>query len=322
LGLSLASDSAGRWKGISEALTSTLESDGFPTTTAYADDSIEKQAEQIGSLVDGGVRLLAVGPATGSALAPTLQAAYQKGVGVLAIDRPLTDTNAVDGFVGFDSYKLGQLQGQAIADALKLDSPGTHTLEVFAGSPVDPNAKQTFQGAWDVLSPYVLAGKLNILSGKVPTSDDWSSVAVLDSAKSTAKADMAQRLKAYDSEKVDAVLAPSDDIALGVAAALKDAGYTTYPVLTGADAQVSAVKNVISGKQTMTVLEDPRELAKAASEWLALLGSGIALPHETTMNNGVKEVPAKLLEPVVVTKDNYQQVLIDSGFMTAAELGS
>ncbi len=120
--------------------------------------------------------------------------------------------------------------------------------------------------------------------------------------------------KAYTSGRVDAVLSPYDGMSLGIISALKSAGYGTpanpLPIVTGQDAELASVKSIIAGEQTQTVFKDTRELAKAAVQMAdSLLTGGTPEVNDTkTYDNGVKVVPAFLLDPVSVDKTNYQKV--------------
>ena len=115
-------------------------------------------------------------------------------------------------------------------------------------------------------------------------------------------------------------------LSIGILSALKSAGYGTagqpYPTVTGQDAEVPSVKSIIADEQFATIFKDTRDLAKTAVE----MASSVLECEEPTVNdttsydNGVKVVPTNLLDPVVVYKDNYQKVLIDSGYYTQADL--
>jgi putative multiple sugar transport system substrate-binding protein len=115
-------------------------------------------------------------------------------------------------------------------------------------------------------------------------------------------------------------------MSVGIISALKSAGYGTpsnpLPIVTGQDAELASVKSIIAGEQTQTVFKDTRELAKSAVQMAdSLLTGGKPEVNDTkTYDNGVKVVPAFLLDPVSVDKTNYEQVLVGSGYYTAAQL--
>jgi putative multiple sugar transport system substrate-binding protein len=130
----------------------------------------------------------------------------------------------------------------------------------------------------------------------------------------------------YRSERVDAVLSPYDGISRGVIAALKADGYGTQakplPIVTGQDAEAESVKSIIADEQSETVYKDNRKLARIAVQMGdAILTGGKPQINDTKQyDNGNKIVPAYLLPPVGVDKTNYKRELIETGYLTAAEL--
>ncbi len=128
----------------------------------------------------------------------------------------------------------------------------------------------------------------------------------------------------YSDDTVHGVLSPYDGLSRGIIAALTDAGYSgsDMPAIVGQDAEVLSVKAMIAGEQYSTIFKDTRELAGVASDMaIALLNGETPETNDTsTYDNGVKVVPSFLLEPYIVTIDNYEELLIDSGYIDAADL--
>ncbi|MBC7290663.1 MAG: sugar-binding protein, partial [Actinotalea sp.] len=266
----------------------------------------------------------------GTALAPVLETAAENDIVVIAYDRLINDTENVDYYATFDNYAVGQLQGQFIEEQLGLaDGEGPFNLEPFAGSPDDNNAKFFFSGAWDVLSQYVDGGQLVVPSGKAPASnDDWQSIGIQGWGSDAAQSEMENRLNSFYSggTQVDVILSPNDSLALGIAQALEGAGYTpgqNWPVLTGQDADNANVLNMLAGRQSMTVWKDTRELAARTATMVDQIAKGetVEVNDEETYDNGVKVVPTFLIPPVVVTSDNVEEKLVESGFYSADDLG-
>lgn len=230
----------------------------------------------------------------------------------------------MDYYATFDNFKVGVQQATYIVDKLGVEqNAGPYNIELFAGSPDDNNATFFFDGAMSVLQPYIDSGKLIVRSGQT----SFDQVATLRWDGGLAQSRMDNLLsRAYTSGRVDAVLSPYDGMSLGIISALKSAGYGTpvnpLPIVTGQDAELASVKSIIAGEQTQTVFKDTRELAKSAVQMAdSLLTGGEPEVNDTsTYDNGVKVVPAYLLEPVSVDKSNYQQALIDSGYYTSAQL--
>ena len=330
VGISMPTRSLERWINDGEGLKEKLEAQDCEVSLEYADNKTDQQISQIQNQVAGGAKILVVAAIDGKTLGPTLEDAKDQDVQVIAYDRLINGTDAVDYYATFDNYKVGQLQGEFIEEQLGLaDGKGPYNLEPFAGSPDDNNAAFFFSGAWDVLLPYVESGQLVVPSGKSPASnDDWTSIGILGWESADAQAEMDNRLQSFytGDKKVDVVLSPNDSLALGIEASLDAAGYkpgTDWPVITGQDADVANVKAILGDQQSMTVWKDTRELGAQVETMINSLVAGeeVDVNDTETYDNEVKVVPTYILDPVVVTKDQVQSTLVDSGFLDAGEVG-
>ena len=329
IGVAMPTKSLERWNRDGSHLEDLLKKAGYQVSLQYADNKVDQQISQIENMINSGAKILVVGSIDGSALGPALEEAHSRNIKVIAYDRLITGTDAVDYYATFDNYKVGQLQGQFLETQLGLkDGKGPFNFEPFSGSPDDNNAKIFFSGAWDVLKTYVDKGQLVIPSGKNPKTDDnWQSIGIQSWSTTTAQSEMQNRLNSfYQGKKVQAVLSPNDAIALGVAQALEGAGYTVgseWPVLTGQDADQANVQNIVAGKQSMTVFKDTRELGDTVAKMVDEISKGetVTVNDTKSYDNGKKVVPSELLTPVVVTKDNVKKVLVDTGFYKASDLG-
>ncbi len=330
VGISMPTRSLERWINDGEGLQAKLKEDGCTVDLQYADNKTDQQISQIQNQIAGGARILVVAAIDGDSLGPVLAEAKKQNATVIAYDRLINGTGDVDYYATFDNYKVGQLQGQFIADELDLaTATGPFNLEPFAGSPDDNNAKFFFSGAWDVLLPYVTSGALVVPSGKAPASNaDWASIGIQGWASDKAQAEMDNRLSSFytGGQKVNVVLSPNDSLAIGIIASLKSAGYTpgaAYPILTGQDADKANVQAILNGEQSMTVWKDTRALGDRVHQMITSIVAGdeVEVNDTKTYDNGVKVVPSYLLEPEVVTKDTVQTKLIDSGFLKASDVG-
>ena len=325
VGISMPTKSSERWIADGENMVKQFQAAGYKTDLQYGDNIVENQVSQLENMITKGDKLLVIAAIDGSSLTNVLQKAKDAGVRVIAYDRLIRGTANVDDYATFDNFKVGVLQGSYIVDNLGLkQGKGPFNIELFAGSPDDNNTNYFFRGAMSVLQPYVDSKKLVVRSGQ--TSLDQ--VATLRWDGGTAQARMDNLLsKSYTTERVDAVLSPYDGISIGIISALKGVGYGTagkpLPIVTGQDAELASVKSIITGEQTQTVYKDTRKLASVAVQLgNALLTGGTPVVNDTKQyNNGVKVVPAYLLQPVSVDKSNYKEVLIGGGYYTAAQLG-
>ncbi|PHP52823.1 multiple monosaccharide ABC transporter substrate-binding protein [Actinomyces ruminis] len=329
IGVSMPTKNLERWSRDGENLKRLLEELGYSVELQFADNKVEQQNSQIQTMLNKSPAVIVVGAIDGSALGPVLQSAASLGIKVIAYDRLIRDTKAVDYYVTFDNYNVGAMQGQYIVDALDLENASSpFNFEPFAGSPDDNNARFFFEGAWDVLSPYIESGKLVCPSGKLPSSvDDWQSIGIQAWSNTTAQAEMENRLNSFYStaKRVDVILSPNDAIALGIGQALASAGYNddNWPVLTGQDADQANVSNIVKGRQAMTVFKDTRLLGERCATMVDQIARGqeVEVNDTESYDNGQLVVPSYLLDPVTVDADNVREVLVDSGYYTAARWG-
>jgi len=252
-----------------------------------------------------------------------LSQAEDSDIPIIAYDRLIRDSDAVDYYTTFDNFKVGVQQATSLVEGLQAKGDGPYNVELFAGSPDDNNATFFFNGAMSILQPMIDSGDLNIVSGQT----DFDQVAILRWDPATAQKRMEDILtSSYTDETVDGVLSPYDGLSLGIIAALKANGYAgggkELPVVTGQDAEVASVQSILAGEQYSTIFKDTRELAKVTVDMiLALAQDEKPEVNDTeTYDNGVKVVPSFLLEPVSVTADNVQATLIDSGYYTEDDL--
>ncbi|MFE2911837.1 multiple monosaccharide ABC transporter substrate-binding protein [Kitasatospora indigofera] len=324
VGIAMPTKSSERWINDGSNMVKQFQAKGYKTDLQYGDNVVENQVSQIENMITKGAKLLVVAAIDGSSLTDVLQKAADAHIPVISYDRLIRGTKNVDYYATFDNYKVGVLQGTYIADKLGLkDGKGPFNVELFAGSPDDNNAQFFFNGAMSVLKPYLDSKKLVVQSGQT----DFNQVATLRWDGGLAQSRMDNLLsKSYTSAGVDAVLSPYDGISIGILSSLKGVGYggagKAMPVVTGQDGELASVKSIIAGEQTQTVYKDTRELAKVAVQMgdAVLTGGKPEVNDEKQYDNGVKVVPAYLLQPVSVDKDNYRQVLVDGGQYTADQL--
>ena len=324
IGIAMPTEESDRWISDGENIAKQFEVLGYETDLRYADDDAQTQAEQIGDMVARGEEALVVGAVDGTQLKDVLREAAAAGIPVISYDRLIRESPDISYYATFDNFKVGVQQGTALVRALRLDAPGAPvSVELFAGSADDNNATFFFEGAMSVLRPFLDSGRVVVRSGQTAFAD----VATPKWSGDVARA-RAERLLAasYATGRVDGVLSPYDGISRGILEALRAAGYGTperpLPAITGQDAELDSVKLIASGEQTQTVYKDTRELAKVAVQMTnALLTGGEPMVNDTEQyDNGVRKVPAFLLQPVSVDASNYRRVLVDGGYYTDAQV--
>lgn len=321
VGVSMPTKDLQRWNQDGSNMQAELEAAGYEVDLQYASNQEETQVSQIENMINSGCSVLVVAAIEANSLSTVLENAKSAGIPVIAYDRLIMNTDAVAYYATFDNYKVGVTQGQYIIDALDLDNAeGPFNMEVTAGDPGDNNAPFFYNGAMDTLQPYIDAGKIVIPSGQV----DFATVGTPKWATETAQSRMENILSSNyaDGTKLDICLCSNDSTSLGVQNAL-EANYTgDYPIVTGQDCDIANVKNMIAGKQSMSVFKDTRTLASQVVKMVGqiLNGEEVEVNDTTTYDNGTGVIPSYLCEPVFADANNYKELLIDSGYYTEADL--
>ena len=318
VGIAMPTKSSARWIDDGNNMVKVLKERGYNTDLQYAEDDIPNQLSQVENMVTKGAKALVIAAIDGTTLSDVLKQAKAKGITVIAYDRLIRGTPNVDYYATFDNFQVGVLQAQSIERGLGLkEGKGPFNIELFGGSPDDNNAYFFYNGAMSVLKPYIDGGKLVVASGQM----GMDKVATLRWDGATAQARMDNLLSAYyGNKKINAVLSPYDGISIGIISSLKGVGYGSadqpMPVISGQDAEVPSIKAMLRGDQYSTIFKDTRDLAKVTADMVdaALAGKQVTVNDTKTYDNGVKTVPSYLLKPVVVYKDNWEKVLVDSGY--------
>ena len=322
VGISFPTKDLQRWNQDGDLLRKDLITQGYEVDLQYASNDTNTQARQINAMIDSGCKVIIIAAISPDSLNQVLQNAKDKGVTIIAYDRMINGTDAVDYYVSFDKYMIGQIQGMYIEAMLDLGRPeGLYTMEITSGDPSDTDGRLFYNGAMDVLRPYIDSGKLQIKSGQIDFEATCTEAWSTDKAWGRAESIIG---KFYSgSTTLDAWLCLNDSTALGVTKALETAYTGKYPIVTGQDCELENVKNIINGKQSMSVFKDTRTLVERTVKMTTQImeGKTVEVNDTETFNNGVKKIPSYLCAPVVVTADNYKEILIDSGYYTADMFG-
>lgn len=337
VGISMPTKTLERWNRDGSYLQKQFEDKGFKVKLTYSDNKSDQQVKDLEGLIADKVDLLIVAAIDGQTLATVLADAKAESIPVIAYDRLIMDTDAISYYVSFDNYKVGQLQGQYVIDALGLDNAGgkSWNIEFTAGDPADNNAPFFFGGARDVLQPYLDQGILKVPSGQT----EFSQVAIKqwDTAAAMTRFQNVLASNYSDGTRLDVALCSNDSTALGVTQAIaSDYAGSNQVLITGQDGDEANLANIVDGKQTMTVYK------AVANEAVATLDLGMAIlsgkepdgeliksagwsfdcVYDTeSYDNNVITVPSYLLTPTVVTGENIQKELIDTGYYTLSAEG-
>lgn len=323
VGISMPTQSSERWIKDGAAMKEVLEEKGYVVDLQYAEDDIPTQKSQIENMVTKGAKVLVIAAIDGSTLSDTLDNAAKSGVKVISYDRLLVNTDAVSYYATFDNRGVGRLQGQSLVDGLRAKKgEGPYNIELFAGSPDDTNSFYFYEGAMDVLQPLIDSGEVVVQSGQM--SQEEVGTLRWDGAVAQARMDAILAANYTSGETLHGILAPYDGISRGIHSACVSFGYTgdSIPIITGQDAEAASIKMIITGDQYSTILKDTRDLAAVAAGMVdaVLAGTEPEINDTETYDNNVKIVPSYLLIPYTVTIDNYQELVMDSGYLKPEDI--
>ena len=322
VGVAMPTQSSERWINDGANMKEQLEALGYEVDLQYAEDDVQMQVSQIENMIASGVNCLVIASIDSSALVNVEAQAKEAGIPIIAYDRLLMDTDAVSYYATFDNKGVGTAIGKYIEEKKDLaNTSETYTIEFFMGSPDDNNAHMLYAGLMEVLQPYLDNGTLVCKSGRTSFED----TCILRWSQETAQQNCENYLTGfYADEDLDICATAFDGFAYGCKAALEGAGYTeeNWPMITGQDAELMATKNIISGKQTMSIYKDTRLLAsKCVTMVQAVLeGAEPEINDTEQYDNGKIVVPSYLCTPVAVDKDNYQEIIVDGGYYTEEQL--
>ncbi|WP_199670782.1 sugar ABC transporter substrate-binding protein [Rummeliibacillus sp. POC4] len=330
VGIVLPTKDEPRWVQDEQRFKDALKDSKYSTEILFSQGSSAKEKENVESLLNKGIKVLIITPQDGAAAGAAVEAAKKEGVTVIAYDRLITNTDAVDYYVTFDSLAVGAAQAQYLID----NANGSNVpLYLYAGAASDNNAFLFFEGAWKVLQPKIADGtfklansseaeklkdtaelsrdQLSKIIGQVTTN--WDPNEAKNKAQThltAAKANLKGNV---------AILAPNDGTARSIADVFSTDKAVKSFVVTGQDAEKASIQYIIDGKQSMTVFKDVRTLVTDAMGVAVEVLDGKTPDTTGSYDNGSVEVKAKQTDVIVVNKDNVKKELIDSAYYEASE---
>ena len=298
IGFSMDSLQLERWQRDRDIFVAKAKELGATVLVQSADGNDATQVQQSENLLTEGVDVLVVVPHNGEIAASIVNSAKRQHVPVLSYDRLIRNSD-VDFYISFDNVRVGELQAKYLLDRAP---KGNYIL--IGGSPTDNNAHLLRQGQMNILQPAIDRGDIKIVA------DQWSKDWLPSEALMHTENALTQ-----NHNDVAAVVASNDSTAGGVVQALDEQKLTGKVLVSGQDADLAACQRIVEGTQSMTVYKPIEPLASRAAEIAVELAKHEPVESNGTVNNGFKNVPAYLLEPIVVDKSNIAQTVIKDGFL-------
>ncbi|MDD2428974.1 MAG: sugar ABC transporter substrate-binding protein [Eubacteriales bacterium] len=323
VGISMPTKSLQRWNEDGEYLQKEFEAAGYEVELQYAgDNDVPTQIAQLETMLLNECDVLVITAIEANALGNVLATAKENGVKVVCHDRIILDTPAVDYYATFDNFQVGEIQGQYVVDTLDLaNGAGPFNIEFLAGDPGDNNATYFFNGGISKVQEYLDNGQLVCVSGQT----GFDQVATPSWKTETAQARMDDIIASYysDGTPLHVVLCSNDSTAQGATNALVAAGFKAgedYPIITGQDCDIASVKNIVKGLQAMSIFKDTRILAARTVQMVNSVLAGEEVEVNSVVPNNVLDVPTFYCTPLFADVNNYQELLIESGYYTADQL--
>jgi D-xylose transport system substrate-binding protein len=308
IGLLLPENATARYekfdRPIIEKKISELTSGKAEVVYANAKEDATLQAQQVDTMITNKVDALIIDAVDAKAIENSVKKAKDEGIPVVAFDR--LAEGPIDAYTSFDNEEVGRVQGKALLEAL--GDKSKPTIVMMNGSITDPNAALFKSGAKSVLDGKVTYGKEYDTKG-------WKA--------ENANANMEGAITALGKDKIAGVYSANDGMAGGIITALKAAGLTKLPPVTGQDAELAGVQHIVSGEQFMSVYKPYPQEGTVAAEMAVALAKGEKLDSIATSkldNASTKGIPTVLVPVVSLTKDNIKETVLKDGIHTVDEI--
>ena len=297
IGLSMDTLKEERWQHDRDLFVARAKELGAEVDVQAANGDDRTQIQQAANLLTQGVDVLVVVPHNSEVAASIVDAAKRQCVPVISYDRLIRNSD-VDLYVSFDNIKVGEMQAKYLVDRAPR---GNYVL--IGGAPTDNNAQLFRKGQMNVLQPLIDRGDIRVISDQ--WAKEWQATEALKHTENALT---------QANNNVAAVVASNDGTAGGVIQALSTQGLAGRVLVSGQDAELAGVQRVVEGTQSMTIYKPIRPLATRAAESAVALARGETLQTNNAVNNGYKDVPSILLEPIIVDKSNMVDTVVKDGY--------
>ncbi len=328
IGIVLPTKEEPRWVQDEARFKAALEGTDYSVDILFSQGDPAREKQNVETLISKGIKVLIITPHDGAAAAAAVESAKEEGITVISYDRLITNTDAVDYYVTFNSVSVGEAQGQYLVE--QLNGGSGEKLYLYAGAATDNNAFLFFEGAWNKLQPKIADGSFIVQnSSKAVEYKDKTTLTreemgeimeqiTTDWKPEVAKSKAESHITAAPPSGKTFVLAPNDGTSRAIYDQFaKESGIEVF--ITGQDAEIPSIQYVIDGKQSMTVLKDVRNLVDGAINTAMDVLESKTVETNGSYNNGNIDVPAKDIKVITVTQDNVKDTIIGSGYYDASE---
>jgi len=299
IGFSMDTLKEERWQRDKDLVEKRSKELGIELNVQVANGDDNLQIKQAENLLTQGVDVLIVAPHNGEIAASIVEAAHRQGVPVISYDR-LIQNSDVDLYISHQVVKMGEMQAKYLLDHV---SKRPANFVIVGGSPTDHNAILLHEGQMNILKPAVDRGEVNIVADQY--AKEWQASAALN---------IVENALTRVNNQVDAVVASNDGTARGAVQALEGQNLAGKVLVSGQDADLASLKLIVEGKQTMTVYKSIQPLAYGAVDAAIKLARGEKVETTDTIDNKFKKVPAILLEPIAVDRNNLLDTVVKDGY--------
>ena len=324
VGISMPTRTTERWIFEGEHMRDALVAEGFDVDLQFANDQVTEQVAQIENMITNGAKFLIICPIDGMALSTPLAEAKEQDIYVLSYDRLIEGTADVDFYIGFNSLTIGNHMGRSLMEGIGAASATADNplyIELFAGSLDDSETKWYFNGAMDIIQPYLDSGVVEVKSGQTTleqvATPGWDGLVAQNRMQNLLSAH-------YTDDLIAGALSPYDGLSLGIIGAFKAVGYGSadkpMPIVTGQDCELPSLISIWNNEQYSSIFLDLKVLANRAVEVAVGTLRNETMTMDRAYNNGVVDVAAFLADAFELTKDTIPKYFFESGEYTEEDL--
>lgn len=300
IGLSVDSFVIERWIRDRDVFVSTAKELGAEVNVQDAGGDVEEQINQIEYFIEKGMDVITIIACDCDALSDVVKKAQNAGIKIISYDRILNDTES-DLYLSFDNHMVGTLMAESLVEAI----PQGGDILMIQGSKEDANVEQVYDGFMEIIED----SNLEIVY--MANCAGWLAEYAVDYVE--------EALLEYPDVK--GIMCGNDDIASQVVKVLSEKQLAGEIAVVGQDGDLAACQRIVEETQYMTAFKDIDDLAREAAAYAVRMAKGDELKEVTEMqNDGTYDIPAVVLSPTAVKKENMEEVIIKGGFHTKEDV--